>query len=44
MIVAVVQIVPWFCFWSCFLFSLGLGFIFFMLAMLAALLSILKYP
>jgi hypothetical protein len=27
-----VQIVPWFCFWSCFLFSLGLGFLVLVLA------------
>jgi hypothetical protein len=44
MIIAVVQIVPWFWFWSCFLVSLGLGFSFFILAMFVALLSILKYP
>jgi hypothetical protein len=29
--VAVVQTAPQFCSWACFLFSLGLGFLFFML-------------
>ncbi len=44
--VAVVQTAPQFCSWSCFLFSLGLGFLFFILVdwcrLVAVMLSGLK--
>ncbi len=36
MTVPVIQTAPKFCFWSCFLFTLELGFLFFMLCCLAA--------
>jgi hypothetical protein len=36
MTVPVIQTAPKFCFWSCFLFTLELGFLFFMLCCLVA--------